>query len=610
LEGPHSQPPGWTIDQSAALYRIRRWGHPYFDVNADGRVAVRADPSRERGVDLHDLALELGARGLDLPLLIRFPDIVEHRIRLINEAFARAVGEYGYQGSYRGVYPVKVNQQRHLVEDIVDAGRPWHYGLEAGSKPELLIALAAMQDEGGFIICNGYKDLAYVETALVAQQLDNTVVVVLERIEELGIVLQAYEKLGIRPVLGIRAKLSSKGIGRWASSTGDRAKFGLTTAEWSRWSIEAGRAEMLDCLQLLHFHMGSQVSSIIPIKNAMREATNIYVELAKMGCQMRYFDVGGGLGVDYDGSQTDFHASMQLRPCRSTPTTWCTPSRRPATRRGPPPHHRERERPRGRGPPVGAGVRGGGVDEFADYQAPTEPRTMPTRHPPAVLDLQRASTRRTCRRAGTTRSRPSRRRCSLFNLGYLGLREPGQASSCSGTCCEQDPGHGAPASSSCRRSSTSSRDPQLRSTYCNFSIFQSLPDTWAIDQLFPSCRSTGSTRSRPPRHPGRPHLRLRRQDRPLHRRAKRSRSVLELHPRCRPASPTAGHVPGRRLPGDPRRPAQPLRRHQRGACPHDRHGLQRGACAPRRLHRVRCCATCSTIPRTWSSACASRRSGP
>ncbi|MFW6197622.1 MAG: arginine decarboxylase, partial [Myxococcota bacterium] len=208
VDEANDEPPDWTIDQSADLYRIRRWGAPYFDLNEQGHVEVRPDPSRDVPIDLYELSRQLGARGLDLPLIIRFPDIVEHRIRLINEAFGRAITEYGYEGRYRGVYPVKVNQQRHLVEAVVEAGRPWRFGLEAGSKPELLIALAAMKDEGGFIICNGYKDLAYVETALVAQQFDNTVLVVLERIEELDVAFRAYEKLGIRPQLGVRAKLS------------------------------------------------------------------------------------------------------------------------------------------------------------------------------------------------------------------------------------------------------------------------------------------------------------------------------------------------------------------------------------------------------------------
>ena len=299
----------WLPEKSAQLYQIQGWGSDYFSVDDHGHVIVRPDPRQELSVDLYELVGDLTMRGLDLPLLIRFSDIVADRIRRINECFRRAIGEYEYGGTYRGVYPVKVNQQRHLVEEVVEAGRPWQFGLEAGSKPELLIALAAMHDAGGLIICNGYKDSKYIETALVAQKFDKTVIIVLERIEELELVLHASEKLGISPLLGVRAKLTAKGVGRWADSAGERAKFGLTTAEIVQVVDRLGEKNMLGCLQLLHFHIGSQISSIIPIKNAMQEASNIYVELAKMGAAMGYIDVGGGLAIDYDGSKTDFHAS-------------------------------------------------------------------------------------------------------------------------------------------------------------------------------------------------------------------------------------------------------------------------------------------------------------
>jgi len=304
----------WTAERGAARYQIHGWGAPYFHVNARGHVEVRPNPDRpERVINLFELAQELKARGLDLPLLIRFSDIVADRIKRINEAFLKAITEYEYPGIYRGVYPVKVNQQRHLVEEIVEAGRAYSFGLEAGSKPELLIALAAMQDVGGLIICNGYKDSKYIETALVAQKFDKTVIIVLERLEEIDLVFRASEKLGIRPLLGVRAKLTTKGVGRWKDSAGERAKFGLPTSEMIEVVDRLTARNMLDSLQLLHFHIGSQISSIIPIKNAMQEASNIYVELAKMGCKMGYLDVGGGLAVDYDGSKTDFHASKNYQ---------------------------------------------------------------------------------------------------------------------------------------------------------------------------------------------------------------------------------------------------------------------------------------------------------
>ncbi|HEY3235976.1 MAG TPA: biosynthetic arginine decarboxylase, partial [Polyangiaceae bacterium] len=299
----------WNPQRSATLYQVQGWGRPYFSVSPRGHVHVTPDPGLGRSINLYELIQDLSARGIDLPLLIRFSDIVGDRIRRINEAFARAIVEYEYPTAYRGVYPVKVNQQRHLVEEIVEYGRPWKFGLEVGSKPELLIALATVQEDGGLIICNGYKDQKYIETALVAQKFDKTVIVVLERIEEVDVVIRASEKLGIRPLLGVRAKLTTKGVGRWAQSTGDRAKFGLSAAEIVELVDRLAAKDMLDSLQLLHFHIGSQISSIIPIKNAMQEASHIYVELAKMGCKMGYLDVGGGLAIDYDGSKTDFHAS-------------------------------------------------------------------------------------------------------------------------------------------------------------------------------------------------------------------------------------------------------------------------------------------------------------
>jgi arginine decarboxylase len=212
----------WALEDSTDLYHVKGWGEPYFSISGKGRIEVQPNPDADARIDLYNLVHDLQARGLDLPLLIRFSDILAHRIRHINRCFEKAIEEYGYPGVYRGVYPVKVNQQRHLVEEVVEFGTPWRFGLEAGSKPELLIALAAMQDAGGFIICNGYKDLKYIETALVAQQFDKTVVVVLERIEELDLALRASQKTGIKPILGVRAKLSAKGVGRWKSTTSTR----------------------------------------------------------------------------------------------------------------------------------------------------------------------------------------------------------------------------------------------------------------------------------------------------------------------------------------------------------------------------------------------------
>ena len=303
------KPKTWAIEDSEELYRIQGWGDPYFSINAAGHVTVSPQGNRGGSLDLFELVNALKQRNLGLPLLIRFSDILEDRIERINSAFAKAIARYSYPGVYKGVFPVKCNQQRHLVEDLVRFGQPHQFGLEAGSKPELMIALASLKTPGALLICNGYKDQEYIETAMLARRLGQTPIIVLEQIEEVELAIAASKKLGIQPILGVRGKLSAKGIGRWGTSAGDRAKFGLTVPEIIHAVNRLKAANMLDCLQLLHFHIGSQISAISVLKEAMREASQIYIELSRLGANMQYFDVGGGLGVDYDGSQTNFHAS-------------------------------------------------------------------------------------------------------------------------------------------------------------------------------------------------------------------------------------------------------------------------------------------------------------
>ncbi|WP_204151285.1 biosynthetic arginine decarboxylase [Leptolyngbya sp. CCY15150] len=308
----HPTPPGttrWTIEDSEELYRIRGWGEPYFSINAAGHVTVSPKGDRGGSLDLYELVTALKQRNLSLPILIRFSDILEDRIERLSACFSKAIARYKYNGVYQGVFPVKCNQQRHLIEDLVRFGKPHQFGLEAGSKPELLIALATLDNDGSLLICNGYKDRDYVETAMLARRLGKTPLIVLEQADEVELVIAASRQLGIEPLLGVRAKLSTKGEGRWGISAGDRAKFGLTIPEILH-TVNRLKAEgMLHCLQLLHYHIGSQISSIAVIKEAIREASQIYVELAKLGADMKYLDVGGGLGVDYDGSKTNFYAS-------------------------------------------------------------------------------------------------------------------------------------------------------------------------------------------------------------------------------------------------------------------------------------------------------------
>jgi arginine decarboxylase len=473
----------WNAERSAQRYQINGWGAPYFHVNARGHVEVTPDPDRARQINLFELTKELKARGLELPLLIRFPDIVGDRIKRINEAFQRMITEYDYPGVYRGVFPVKVNQQRHLVEEVVSSGRPWNFGLEAGSKPELLIALAAMQDLGGLIICNGYKDQKYIETALVAQRLDKTVIVVLERREELDIVFRASEKLGIKPMLGVRAKLTTKGVGRWADSAGDRAKFGLTTSEMVEVVDRLAEKNMLDCLQLLHFHIGSQISSIIPIKNAMQEASNIYVELAKMGCRMGYFDVGGGLAVDYDGSKTDFHASKNYQleeyaadviahiqaACNKADVpapTLVTESGRAIAA-----YHSI----------LVFEVVGANEVRFGE---PVEPRPEAHRLLRELHETYRGIQPKNVQESYHDASQAKEEAQSLFKYGYFSLRERAQVERLYWNCCEKI--HQTLKRTKFIPEELQHLDRNLSAIYyCNFSLFQSAPDIWAIDHLFP-----------------------------------------------------------------------------------------------------------------------------
>ncbi|MDW8363734.1 MAG: biosynthetic arginine decarboxylase [Myxococcales bacterium] len=473
----------WTVERSAELYQIRGWGQPYFGINAEGHVEVRPDPQSPRTIDLHLLVNDLEARGLALPLLIRFSDILDDRIRTLNEAFQRAMAEAGYTGGYQGVYPVKVNQQRHLVEEVVRYGKRWKYGLEAGSKPELLIALAMMEENEGLIICNGYKDLLYIETALVAQRFDKTVFIVLERIEELDLVFRASERVGIAPKLGVRVKLSTKGIGRWADSVGERAKFGLTAAEIVDVVDRLAARDMLECLQLLHFHMGSQVSSIIPVKNALREASQYYVELARMGAPMRYFDVGGGLAVDYDGSRTDFHASMNYGVQEYASDVVYAVQEACERARVPVPTIVTES---GRAVAAYQSVL---VVEVLGSNASRLPEPSPPppgAHPvlATLYDTWRGVQPKNVQEAWHDVSQAREEAQSLFRFGYLGLRERGAAEQLVMTC-------GRKILETARRMKQLPEDLQALERYlsliyyCNFSVFQSAPDTWAIDQLFP-----------------------------------------------------------------------------------------------------------------------------
>jgi arginine decarboxylase len=300
---------GWDVQQARNLYNIQRWGAGYFDINEAGRVIAK--PLQENGasVEITDVVEEAKARGLKFPVLIRFQDILRNRVESINTAFRNAITEFNYQGHYRGVFPIKVNQLREVVEEILDAGKRFDFGLEVGSKPELFAGLALQSQVGSLIVCNGYKDAAFVRMALLGTKLGKRVILVVEKLEELRQIIAVSRQLGVEPLVGIRVRLLSKGGGKWADSGGENAKFGLSTSELLT-AVEMLRAENLTgCLKLLHFHIGSQVPDILIVKRAVQEAARFYAKLHKMGFAIEYMDVGGGLGVDYDGSRSAFDSS-------------------------------------------------------------------------------------------------------------------------------------------------------------------------------------------------------------------------------------------------------------------------------------------------------------
>jgi arginine decarboxylase len=299
----------WDIQAARNLYNIRRWGAKYFDINDAGHVVAKPLQDAGAAVDLTDVIEEAKGRGLKFPLLIRFQDILRHRVESINLAFRNSIVEYNYQGRYRGVFPIKVNQLREVVEEILDAGRPYEFGLEVGSKPELFAGLALQNQMGSLIICNGYKDYSFIRMALLGIKLGRKVIMVVEKLEELRQIITVSKQLGVEPLLGIRARLLSKGAGRWADSGGENAKFGLCTAELLAATQLLNAENLGHSLKLLHFHIGSQVPDILTVKKAVQEAARLYAKLSKMGFPIEFLDVGGGLGVDYDGSRSAFDSS-------------------------------------------------------------------------------------------------------------------------------------------------------------------------------------------------------------------------------------------------------------------------------------------------------------
>ena len=300
----------WDVESARHHYNIERWGAGYFNINAEGNATAR--PLKDHGaeVDITEIIREAKERDLHFPLLIRFQDILHQQVVTLNEAFRAAIKEFKFQGTYRGVFPVKVNQLREVVEEILDAGKKFDFGLEVGSKPELYAGLALQKNVGDLIVCNGYKDRQFIRTALAGSKLGKEVIMVVEKMEELRHIIDVSAEMNVTPLVGLRVRLLSKSAGKWASSGGENAKFGLSTLELLAACRMLEEAGLKDSFRLLHFHIGSQVPDILTVKKAVQEATRYYAKFRKMGFDVRYIDVGGGLGVDYDGSRTAFESSV------------------------------------------------------------------------------------------------------------------------------------------------------------------------------------------------------------------------------------------------------------------------------------------------------------
>ncbi|MDZ4817119.1 MAG: biosynthetic arginine decarboxylase [Verrucomicrobiota bacterium] len=294
--------PEWSIKKAIETYFIDRWGGQYFSINNKGNVTVSPLQAKGGSIDMMDVVAEAHQRGLGFPLLVRFQDLLRHRVEQLNESFAASISENNYNGKYFGVFPIKVNQLREVVEEIIDAGTPYNYGIEVGSKPEMFAGLAMHKNPESLIVCNGYKDPAFIRIALLGRLLNKKVILIIEKLEELKLTLQVAKEMNVEPWIGIRVRLQAKGAGKWATSGGEHAKFGLTTPEILEACEMLKRRKLNHCFKLLHFHIGSQVPDILTVKRATREATRYYAKLHQLGYPLEYIDVGGGLGVDYDGS--------------------------------------------------------------------------------------------------------------------------------------------------------------------------------------------------------------------------------------------------------------------------------------------------------------------
>jgi arginine decarboxylase len=473
----------WSITEAGELYDVPRWGQGYFAINEHGHLQVHPTRDPARAVDLKRLVDRLQLRGLAVPILIRFTDILKHRLGEIHAAFQQAINTHQFQGRYCCVYPIKVNQQRQVVEEVLNFGAQYGFGLEAGSKPELL-AVAALATNDTPIICNGFKDFEFIEMAMLAQKMGRQIIPVVEKYTELELILEYAEKVGVRPNLGMRVKLAARGSGRWQSSGGYRSKFGLTVTEILRGFEELKRRGMEDCFKLLHFHLGSQITHIRIIKNALNEAARVYCDLAKLGAGVKFLDVGGGLGVDYDGSQTNFESSMNYTlqeyandvvyhiqtVCDeegvSHPTIVSESGRAVSA------YHSM----------LIFNVLG--TTAFGEERIPEKARDDFEQPLVDLLETYHSVTQRNAVESYHDAQQALDMAMNLFSGGYLSLEQRAHAENVYWAICEK-------INKLCKGMDDVPEDLQaleemLSDTYfCNFSLFQSIPDSWAIKQLFP-----------------------------------------------------------------------------------------------------------------------------
>lgn len=484
-QAPDQSAPAWTTEDSRVLYNIESWGIGFFDVNEQGHVVVRPDKSHpERELDLYELAMDLDEQGVKLPMLLRFSDILRSRIEMISQRFRNALAEFEYDGGYTLVYPIKVNQQRHVVEEIVQFGASCGVGLECGSKPELQAVLALSESTEHMIVCNGYKDEEFMRLALMGQKLGHQVFIVIEQVSELDVLLRVAEEMGVVPTAGVRIKLFSGGFGRWAESGGEKSKFGLSASELVTVIEKLREAGRLDVLKLIHFHLGSQITDIRYIKGGLQEVARFYAELHAAGVNVTHVDVGGGLGVDYDGSSSTTPASVNYSVQEYANDIVYTLGEACREEGLPMPHIISES---GRALTAHHALLLLDVIDVESQQELHLPVLTEDDH--SILhDLEagyRTVSSRSVREVYHDATFLKERMHALFNSGVLSLRGRAMGEQLYNATLNE-------VARIAQRDREEYADiiedleAQLVDRYfCNFSLFQSLPDSWAIDQLFP-----------------------------------------------------------------------------------------------------------------------------